>query len=76
MAHSAQAHGRDTAIAAFKKTFRKLAPYKHRYEVFRDFVTCTTPSTKTLLAKRNICVSSQTIKNRIKWALLHGSAYV
>ena len=31
--------GRDAAIAAFKKTFRELAPYKHRYEVFRDFVT-------------------------------------
>jgi type I restriction-modification system DNA methylase subunit len=30
---------RDAAIAAFKKTFRELAPYKHRYEVFRDFVT-------------------------------------
>lgn len=30
---------RDAALAAFKKTFRELAPYKHRYEVFRDFVT-------------------------------------
>ena len=30
---------RDAAIAAFKKTFRELAPYKHRYEVLRDFVT-------------------------------------
>ena len=39
MAQSAQAHGRDAAIPAFKKTFRELAPYKHNYEVFRDFVT-------------------------------------
>ena len=39
MAHSAQAHGCDAALAAFKKTFHELAPYKHRYEVFRDFVT-------------------------------------
>lgn len=31
--------GRDAALAAFKQTFRQLAPYKHRYEVFRDFVT-------------------------------------
>lgn len=30
---------RDAALAAFKKTFRELAPYKHNYEVFRDFVT-------------------------------------
>lgn len=30
---------RDAALAAFKQTFRQLAPYKHRYEVFRDFVT-------------------------------------
>jgi type I restriction-modification system DNA methylase subunit len=30
---------RDAALAAFKKTFRELAPYKHRYEVFKDFVT-------------------------------------
>lgn len=33
-----QSH-RDTAVAEFKQTFRQLAPYKHRYEVFRDFVT-------------------------------------
>ncbi len=39
MAKHTTTHGRDTAIAAFKKTFRELAPYKHRYEVFRDFVT-------------------------------------
>lgn len=30
---------RDTALAAFEQTFRQLAPYRHRYEVFRDFVT-------------------------------------
>ncbi len=30
---------RDAALAAFKQTFRQLAPYRHRYEVFRDFVT-------------------------------------
>jgi len=30
---------RDAALAAFKQTFKQLAPYKHRYEVFRDFVT-------------------------------------
>jgi hypothetical protein len=30
---------RDTALAEFKKTFRELAPYKHRYEVFKDSVT-------------------------------------
>ena len=45
MAQHANGSGRATAlrrndaIAAFKKTFRELAPYKHRYEVFRDFVT-------------------------------------
>lgn len=35
----ATAYGRDAAVADFKKTFRELAPYKHRYEVFKDFVT-------------------------------------
>ena len=35
----AAAYGRDAALADFKKTFRELAPYKHRYEVFKDFVT-------------------------------------
>lgn len=30
---------RDAALAAFKQTFRQLAPYRHRYEVFWDFVT-------------------------------------
>jgi type I restriction-modification system DNA methylase subunit len=35
----AAAYGRDAALADFKATFRQLAPYKHRYEVFRDFVT-------------------------------------
>ncbi|MBM1691599.1 N-6 DNA methylase [Sulfitobacter geojensis] len=39
MAQHADGLGRDAAIAAFKKTFRELAPYKHRYEVFKDFVT-------------------------------------
>lgn len=39
MADHATAQGCDAALAAFKKTFRELAPYKHRYEVFRDFVT-------------------------------------
>lgn len=34
-----RAMSRDDAVAAFKKIFRTLAPYKHRYEVFRDFVT-------------------------------------
>jgi hypothetical protein len=33
------ASNRDAAVAAFKQTFRAVAPYKHRYEVFRDFVT-------------------------------------
>jgi hypothetical protein len=34
------AHPRhDAASAAFEKTFRELAPYNHRYEVFKDFVT-------------------------------------
>jgi hypothetical protein len=33
------ASNRDAAVAAFKQTFRTVAPYKHRYEVFRDFVT-------------------------------------
>ena len=27
--------GRDAALAAFKITFCELAPYKHRYAVFR-----------------------------------------
>jgi len=35
----AAAQGRADALSAFKTTFRQLAPYKHRYEVFRDFVT-------------------------------------
>jgi hypothetical protein len=40
MANHAGGHGhRDAAAAEFKQTFRQLAPYKHRYEVFRDFVT-------------------------------------
>lgn len=30
---------RDAALSAFKQTFKELAPYRHRYEVFRDFVT-------------------------------------
>jgi type I restriction-modification system DNA methylase subunit len=40
----ATAAGRNDALAAFKKTFRELAPYKHRYEVFRDFVTMAATS--------------------------------
>ena len=39
MAKHATALGRDAALATFKQTFRQLAPYRHRYEVFRDFVT-------------------------------------
>jgi len=35
----ASAYGRDAALADFKTTFRELAPYRHRYEVFKDFVT-------------------------------------
>jgi type I restriction-modification system DNA methylase subunit len=35
----ATAQGRDAALADFKQIFRQLAPYKHRYEVFKDFVT-------------------------------------
>lgn len=37
--HATAAISREDAVAAFKQTFRRLAPYKHRYEVFRDFVT-------------------------------------
>ena len=51
MVNSAQAHGRDAAFAAFKKTFRELAPYKHRYEVFRDFVTMAATSLHNSLHK-------------------------
>lgn len=51
MAHTAKPHGRDAAIAAFKKTFRELAPYKHRYEVFRDFVTMAACSLHNSLHK-------------------------
>lgn len=43
--------GSDTALAAFKKTFRELAPYKHRYEVFRDFVTMAACSLHNSLHK-------------------------
>ena len=39
MATRAAAFDRTTALADFKKTFQSIAPYKHRYEVFRDFVT-------------------------------------
>ena len=39
MADHATAKSRNDAVAIFKKTFRELAPYKHRYEVFKDFVT-------------------------------------
>lgn len=39
MAKIANATGSDAALSVFKQTFRQLAPYRHRYEVFRDFVT-------------------------------------
>jgi type I restriction-modification system DNA methylase subunit len=42
---------RDAALAAFKKTFRELAPYRHRYEVFRDFVTMAACSLHNSLHK-------------------------
>jgi type I restriction-modification system DNA methylase subunit len=42
---------RDTALADFKKTFRELAPYKHRYEVFKDFVTMAACSLHNSLGK-------------------------
>ncbi len=42
---------RDAALAAFKKTFRELAPYKHRYEVFKDFVTLAACSLHNSLHK-------------------------
>lgn len=42
---------RDAAIAAFKKTFRELASYKHRYEVFKDFVTMAACSLHNSLHK-------------------------
>lgn len=42
---------RNAAVAAFKQTFRHLAPYKHRYEVFRDFVTMTACSLHNSLHK-------------------------
>lgn len=35
----AATYDRAAALADFEKTFRALAPYKHRYEVFKDFVT-------------------------------------
>lgn len=51
MVDHATAMSRDDAVAAFKKTFRTLAPYKHRYEVFRDFVTMTAISLHNGLMK-------------------------
>lgn len=51
MADHATAMSRDDAVAAFKTTFRTLAPYKHRYEVFRDFVTMTAISLHNALMK-------------------------
>ena len=42
---------RDAALAAFKQTFRQLAPYRHRYEVFRDFVTMAACSLHNSLHK-------------------------
>ena len=47
----ATAAGRNDALAAFKKTFRELAPYKHRYEVFKDFVTMAACSLHNSLHK-------------------------
>ena len=35
----AHAQRRNAALAEFKKTFGAMAPYRHRYELFRDFVT-------------------------------------
>ena len=51
MADHATAQGRVAAVAAFKQTFRELAPYKHRYEVFRDFVTMAACSLHNSLHK-------------------------
>ncbi len=45
---------RETALADFKKTFRELAPYKHRYEVFKDFVTMAACSLHNSLWKEPI----------------------
>lgn len=47
----ATALSRNDALAAFKKTFRELAPYKHRYEVFKDFVTMAACSLHNSLHK-------------------------
>lgn len=41
----------DAALAAFKQTFRQIAPYKHRYEVFKDFVTMAACSLHNSLSK-------------------------
>jgi hypothetical protein len=51
MAQHAAAESRGAALAAFKKTFRELAPYRHRYEVFRDFVTMAACSLHNRLHK-------------------------
>jgi type I restriction-modification system DNA methylase subunit len=51
MAQHAAAESRGAALAAFKKTFRELAPYKHRYEVFKDFVTMAACSLHNSLHK-------------------------
>lgn len=51
MAKTANAIGRDAALAAFKQTFRQFAPYRHRYEVFRDFVTMAACSLHNSLHK-------------------------
>jgi type I restriction-modification system DNA methylase subunit len=51
MAQHANGFGRYDALVAFKKTFRELAPYKHRYEVFKDFVTMAACSLHNSLHK-------------------------
>ena len=51
MTQHAAATSRNDALAAFKKTFRELAPYKHRYEVFKDFVTMAACSLHNSLHK-------------------------
>jgi len=54
MALHAAAESRGAALAAFKKTFRELAPYKHRYEVFKDFVTMAACSLHNSLHKDEV----------------------
>ena len=42
---------RDAALAEFKKVFGAIAPYRHRYEVFRDFITTAACSLHNSLDK-------------------------